>query len=81
MKVTIIGTGYVGLVTGACLADIGNEVLCIDVDRRKIDTLLAGGVPIYEPGLQDVIARNRSTGRLTFSTDMDAGVAHGDVLF
>ncbi|MGZ2748457.1 UDP-glucose dehydrogenase family protein [Burkholderia stagnalis] len=81
MKVTIIGTGYVGLVTGACLADVGNEVLCIDVDRRKIDILLGGGVPIYEPGLQDVIVRNRATGRLTFSTDMDAGVAHGDVLF
>ncbi|AUT71849.1 UDP-glucose dehydrogenase family protein [Paraburkholderia hospita] len=81
MKVTVIGSGYVGLVTGACLADIGNEVVCVDIDRKKVDTLLSGGVPIYEPGLKDVMDRNRQAMRLKFTTDMDVGVAHGDVLF
>jgi UDPglucose 6-dehydrogenase len=81
MKLTIIGSGYVGLVTGACLADIGNDVLCLDLDERKIAILNDGGVPIHEPGLQEVIARNRSAGRLNFSTDVSAAVEHGDVLF
>ncbi|TDN70095.1 UDP-glucose/GDP-mannose dehydrogenase family protein [Paraburkholderia sp. BL10I2N1] len=81
MNLTIIGTGYVGLVTGACLADIGNDVFCLDVDQRKIDVLNNGGVPIHEPGLQEVIARNRKAGRLRFSTDIEAAVAHGDVQF
>ncbi|OUL82570.1 UDP-glucose dehydrogenase family protein [Paraburkholderia hospita] len=81
MKVTVIGSGYVGLVTGACLADIGNEVVCVDIDRKKVDKLLSGGVPIYEPGLKDVMDRNRQAMRLKFTTDMDVGVAHGDVLF
>ncbi|WP_423760181.1 UDP-glucose dehydrogenase family protein [Burkholderia sp. NLJ2] len=81
MKVTIIGTGYVGLVTGACLADIGNDVVCVDVDVRKIDILLSGGVPIYEPGLKEIIDRNRAAGRLAFTTDLEAGVAHGDLQF
>jgi len=81
MKVTIIGTGYVGLVTGACLAELGNDVFCLDVDQRKIDLLNAGGVPIYEPGLQEVIQRNRAAGRLTFSTDIAASVEHADVQF
>ena len=81
MNLTIIGTGYVGLVTGACLADIGNDVFCLDLDQRKIDVLNNGGVPIHEPGLQEVIARNRKAGRLTFSTDVEAAVAHGDVQF
>src|ERR1700758_3147073 len=81
MNLTIIGTGYVGLVTGACLADIGNDVFCLDLDQRKIDVLNNGGVPIHEPGLQEVIARNRRAGRLTFSTDVEAAVAHGDVQF
>jgi len=67
MKLTIIGSGYVGLVTGACLADIGNDVLCLDLDERKIAILNGGGVPIHEPGLQEVIARNRAAGRLNFS--------------
>ena len=65
MNLTIIGSGYVGLVTGACLADIGHDVFCLDVDRRKIDVLNGGGVPIHEPGLQEIIARNRKAGRLT----------------
>ncbi|WP_153099698.1 UDP-glucose dehydrogenase family protein [Paraburkholderia hayleyella] len=81
MKISIIGTGYVGLVTGACLAEIGNDVFCVDVDSRKIDILNNGGVPIHEPGLQEIIARTRAAGRITFSTDIKASVAHGDVQF
>jgi UDPglucose 6-dehydrogenase len=81
MKITIIGTGYVGLVTGACLAELGNDVFCLDVDQRKIDMLNSGGIPIHEPGLEDVVARNRAAGRLQFSTDIAASVAHGDVQF
>lgn len=81
MKVTIIGSGYVGLVTGACLAELGNNVFCLDVDQRKIDVLNAGGVPIYEPGLQEMIERNRRSGRLQFSTDIKASVEHGDIQF
>ena len=81
MKITIIGSGYVGLVTGACLAELGNDVFCLDVDQRKIDLLNAGGVPIYEPGLKELIERNRAAGRIQFSTDVAASVAHGDVQF
>ena len=81
MKVTIIGSGYVGLVTGACLAELGNNVFCLDVDQRKIDTLNAGGLPIHEPGLHEVIARNVEAGRLSFSTDVPAAVMHGDLQF
>ncbi|WP_050479451.1 UDP-glucose dehydrogenase family protein [Herbaspirillum rhizosphaerae] len=81
MKITIIGTGYVGLVTGACLAELGNDVFCLDVDQSKVDILNNGGIPIHEPGLEDVVARNRAAGRLTFSTDVAASVAHGDVQF
>ncbi|HDR8959480.1 UDP-glucose dehydrogenase family protein [Burkholderia vietnamiensis] len=81
MKITIIGTGYVGLVTGACLAEIGNDVFCVDVDQRKIDILNGGGVPIHEPGLKELIDRNRASGRLQFSTDIEASVAHGDIQF
>jgi UDPglucose 6-dehydrogenase len=81
MNITVIGSGYVGLVTGACLAELGNSVFCLDVDARKIDILNNGGVPIYEPGLKEIIQRNREAGRLTFSTDVAASVAHGDVQF
>lgn len=81
MKITVIGSGYVGLVTGACLAELGNSVFCLDVDTRKIDILNDGGVPIYEPGLKEIIQRNREAGRLIFSTDIAASVAHGDVQF
>jgi len=77
MEVTIFGSGYVGLVTGACLAEVGNDVLCIDVDPRKIDLLNSGGVPIYEPGLDEMIRHNREAGRLRFSTDAEEGVRHG----
>jgi len=81
MKITIIGTGYVGLVTGACLAELGNDVFCLDVDQRKIDMLNSGGIPIHEPGLEEVVARNRASGRLQFSTDVAASVAHGQLQF
>jgi UDPglucose 6-dehydrogenase len=77
MDVTVFGSGYVGLVTGACLAEVGNNVLCVDVDARKVDMLNAGEVPIYEPGLDEIIHRNKAAGRLAFSTDLGAGVAHG----
>ena len=79
MKITVIGTGYVGLVTGTCFAEVGNEVLCIDVDSGKIDTLNAGGLPIHEPGLMDMVNRNRAAGRLHFTTDQAGGVAFGEV--
>jgi UDPglucose 6-dehydrogenase len=81
MKITMIGTGYVGLVTGTCFAEVGNDVLCLDVDAAKIDVLRAGGVPIHEPGLQPMIQRNVAAGRLRFTTDIDAAVAHGAIEF
>jgi UDPglucose 6-dehydrogenase len=81
MNLTIIGTGYVGLVTGACLADIGNDVLCLDLDQHKIEVLNSGGVPIHEPGLHEIIERNRRAGRLRFTTDVAASVSHGDIQF
>ncbi|HEY9065928.1 MAG TPA: UDP-glucose/GDP-mannose dehydrogenase family protein, partial [Burkholderiaceae bacterium] len=81
MNITLIGSGYVGLVTGACLAELGNKVFCLDLDQRKIDLLNAGGVPIHEPGLAELIARSRNDGRISFSTDVAAAVAHGDILF
>ena len=81
MKVTIIGTGYVGLVTGACLAEVGNEVFCVDVDARKIGILNAGGIPIFEPGLEEMVKRNVAEGRLVFSTDIEASVNFGEIQF
>ena len=81
MKITLIGSGYVGLVTGACLAELGNTVHCLDLDANKIAVLNAGGIPIHEPGLKEVIDRNRAAGRLVFSTDVAASVAHGEVQF
>ena len=81
MKITMIGTGYVGLVSGACLAEVGNDVLCYDVDARKIGVLNDGGIPIHEPGLAEMVARNRAAGRLRFTTDAAASVAHGRIQF
>jgi UDPglucose 6-dehydrogenase len=81
VKVTIIGSGYVGLVTGACLAELGNQVFCLDLDHKKIEILNQGGLPIYEPGLKEMIARNREAGRIVFSTDIEASVDHGEVQF
>jgi len=77
----MIGAGYVGLVTGACFAEVGNDVLCLDVDPRRIATLREGGVPIHEPGLEPMIRRNVAAGRLAFTTDVDAAVAHGALQF
>ena len=81
MKITAIGTGYVGLVSGTCLADVGNDVLCLDVDQRKIDSLLKGIIPIFEPGLQDMVKRNVNAGRLRFTTDVAAATAFGQIQF
>ena len=81
MKITVVGAGYVGLVTGACLAEMGNHVVCLDVDPRKIEMLQRGEVPIHEPGLDAVIARNAAAGRLQFTTDVAAAVAHGTLQF
>lgn len=81
MKVTVIGSGYVGLVTGVCLAELGNEVFCLDTNQGKIDLLNSGGIPIYEPGLEEMLARNRVSGRLIFSTDIQAAVDHGEIQY
>jgi len=81
LKITMIGTGYVGLVSGACLAEVGNDVLCYDVDARKIGVLNDGGIPIHEPGLAEMVARNCAAGRLRFTTDAAASVAHGQIQF
>ncbi|CAH0351785.1 UDP-glucose/GDP-mannose dehydrogenase family protein [Aquabacterium sp. CECT 9606] len=81
MKVSVVGTGYVGLVTGACLAEMGNDVLCLDVDPNKIRILEEGGIPIHEPGLDLVVARNVKAGRLAFTTDIARAVAHGTLQF
>src|SRR3954469_18570724 len=79
MNVTIVGTGYVGLVTGACLADAGNTVFCVDVNEDKIAHLNAGRIPIYEPGLEAIVRRNRDANRLHFSTDIAGSVAHAEL--
>lgn len=81
MKITIFGSGYVGLVTGACLAQVGNDVLCVDVDQDKIDQLLKGQIPIYEPGLDTLVLDNIQAKRLSFTTSMSEAVAHGEVQF
>jgi UDPglucose 6-dehydrogenase len=81
MKISVIGTGYVGLVTGACLADVGNDVLCVDVDATKVQRLQSGAVPIHEPGLEAVVDRSAKAGRLRFTTSYDDAVAHADLVF
>jgi UDPglucose 6-dehydrogenase len=81
MKIAVIGTGYVGLVTGTCFAESGNEVTCIDKDARKIDMLERGQLPIYEPGLSELVQRNRREGRLAFTTDLARGVAPAQLIF
>lgn len=81
MKVTVFGTGYVGLVTGTCLADVGHDVLCVDIDEAKVAGLKNGIIPIYEPGLEPMVSRNHKEGRLNFTTDAEAAVKHGTLQF
>jgi UDPglucose 6-dehydrogenase len=81
MKLTIIGTGYVGLVTGACFAEVGHQVVCVDNDAAKVKVLQAGGVPIYEPGLEELVKKNAAAGRLSFSTSTAEGVEKSDIVF
>ena len=81
MKVAIVGSGYVGLVTGTCFAEVGIEVMCVDVDKRKIENLKNGIIPIYEPGLEDMVHRNMKKGRLKFTTDISEALEDCEVLF
>lgn len=81
MRVTIFGTGYVGLVTGTCLSDVGHDVVCVDIDQSKVDGLNQGVIPIYEPGLEPMVKANHAAGRLSFTTDAASAIAHGDVIF
>ena len=81
MKITVIGTGYVGLVSGACMAEVGNEVLCLDVNPAKIELLESGGVPIFEPGLQEMVRRNVAAGRLHFTVDVERSAHFGTIQF
>ena len=81
MKLCMIGTGYVGLVSGVCFADIGNQVVCVDKDKNKIDKLNSGISPIYEPGLNELIKKNFSGKRLTFTTNIDKAISSSDIIF
>ena len=81
MRVTLFGTGYVGLVTGACLAEVGNDVVCVDVDADKVARLSRGEIPIYEPGLEPIVRENHAVGRLRFTTDAAVGVGHAEIIF
>src|SRR5512135_2660529 len=81
MKIAIIGTGYVGLVSGACFAEFGHEVTCIDKDERKIAMLQRGEIPIYEPGLESLVHKNFTAGRLIFTTELTPGVPEAQVVF
>ena len=81
MKIAVIGTGYVGLVTGTCLAETGNEVICVDIDQQKVAKMRNGEVPIYEPHLDVLFERNIKANRLSFTTSLDEGLAHGDIIF
>src|SRR6187399_160385 len=81
MKIAVVGTGYVGLVAGACLAENGNEVICVDKDESKISTLKAGRMPIYEPGLEEMVRRNTAEARLTFTTNLPDAVRESEIVF
>ena len=81
MKLCMIGTGYVGLVSGVCFADIGNQVVCVDKDKNKIDKLNSGISPIYEPGLDELIKKNFAAKRLSFTTDIDKAISISDIIF
>ena len=81
MRIVVVGTGYVGLVVGACLSENGNQVTCVDVDRTKIDDLNAGKIPIYEPGLEELVRRNRAEKRLVFNDQLDKAVKDSEIIF
>src|SRR2546425_2123277 len=81
MNICVVGTGYVGLVTGAVFADLGNDVICVDTDAGKIAALRAGRMPIYEPGLEEMVARNAADGRLAFTLDLTAAVRRSEIVF
>ena len=81
MRITIFGSGYVGLVTGACFAEMGNSVLCIDIDEAKVAGLSQGVIPIFEPGLEAMVKDNMIKGHLGFATDIETGVQHGEIIF
>src|ERR1051326_3035214 len=81
MKLAIVGTGYVGLVTGACFAEVGHNVICVDNDKRKVETLRSGKIPIYEPGLQELVHKNVGAKQLSFTSEISEGVARSDVIF
>ena len=81
MHIAVIGTGYVGLVTGACFAEVGHEVVCVDNDAAKVKMLQAGGIPIYEPGVEELVKKNVAAQRLRFTGDIADGVKHSEVMF
>ena len=81
MKICLIGTGYVGLVSGACFADLGNNVWCVDNDKEKIDLLNRGNIPFFEPGLQELVIKNYSSGRLKYTTDLAIAAKNSDIIF
>src|SRR4026207_303812 len=81
MKIAVVGSGYVGLVAGACLAENGNDVICVDRDAAKVRTLRRGKIPIYEPGLEEMVRRNRAEKRLTFTTALTQGVRNSQIIF
>src|SRR3546814_1295698 len=81
MNVTLFGTGYVGLVTGTCLAEVGNDVICVDIDAARIATLQNGDIPLFEPGLQDMVRANSAAGRLRFSGDAQSAIDHAEIIF
>jgi UDPglucose 6-dehydrogenase len=81
MKIALIGTGYVGLVTGTCFAEVGHEVICVDCDAEKVKVLQQGGIPIYEPGLEELVQKNVAAGRLRFTTSTQEGVDRSQVVF
>ncbi len=81
MRVTVFGTGYVGLVTGTCLAEVGNQVVCVDIDTAKVDGLNRGVIPIYEPGLEEMVLANHASGRIAFTTDAATAIEHGEIVF
>ena len=81
MKIAVIGTGYVGLVTGTCLAETGNDVICVDINKEKVQKMRSGVVPMYEPHLDTLFERNSKAGRVSFSTSLEKGITHADIVF